>query len=108
MLGTGGQTMTLEEAIKHARDTAENRTDLCDECRDEHKQLAEWLEELKQLKTDEACVMPDYKTMYEEAAKQAEYWKQEAQRQTYEAVYLRAVKQTAEAFLGRKIGDDGT
>ena len=41
--------MTLEEAIKHARDTAENRTDLCDECRAEHKQLAEWLEQLVKL-----------------------------------------------------------
>ena len=102
--------MTLEEAIKHAREVAESRTDLCDECRAEHEQLAEWLEELRRLESgeNEACVMPDYKTMYEEAAKQAEYWKQEAQRQTYDVVYLRAVKQTAEAFLGRKIGDDGT
>ena len=41
--------MTLDEAIKHARDTAENRTDLCDECRAEHKQLAEWLEQLVKL-----------------------------------------------------------
>ena len=41
--------MTLEEAIKHARDTTENRTDLCDECRAEHKQLAEWLEQLVKL-----------------------------------------------------------
>ena len=100
--------MTLEEAIKHARDTAENRTDLCEECRAEHEQLAEWLEELRRLKSDEACVMPDYKGMYEEAAKQAEYWEQESQRQAYEVVYLRGVKQTTEAFLGRKIGDDGT
>ena len=100
--------MTLNEAIKHAREVAENRTDLCEECRAEHEQLAEWLDELKRLKTDEACVMPDYKSMYEEAAKLAEYWKQEAQRQAYEVAYLRAVKQTAEAFLGRKIGDDGT
>ena len=39
--------MTLDEAIKHAREVAEQRTDLCDECRMEHAQLAEWLEELK-------------------------------------------------------------
>lgn len=54
---------------------------------------------------NDACVMPDYKTMYEEAARQAEYWKEESQRQTYEVVYLRAVKHTVEAFLGREIGD---
>lgn len=40
--------MTLEEAIKHAKDTAENRDDLCMSCRKEHARLAEWLEELKQ------------------------------------------------------------
>ena len=44
--------MTLEEAIKHARDTAENRTDLCEECRAEHEQLAEWLEELVRLREE--------------------------------------------------------
>lgn len=58
-------------------------------------------------KLEEACVMPDYKDMYEEAAKQAEYWKQECQRQSFEVIYLRAVKQTVEAFLGREIGENG-
>ena len=52
------------------------------------------------------CVKPDYKRMYEEAAEQAAYWKEECQRCSYEAVYLRAVKHTAEAFLGRKIGEE--
>lgn len=40
--------MTLEEAIHHARMTAETREDLCEECRKEHLQLADWLEELKE------------------------------------------------------------
>lgn len=52
------------------------------------------------------CVKLDYKHMYEEAAKQAEYWKQEFQRCSAEFMYLRAVKHTAEAFLGRKIGEE--
>ena len=53
--------MTLDEAIKHARDKAEeNRKgatynfptlsdyyDMCLKCAEEHEQLAEWLEELK-------------------------------------------------------------
>lgn len=51
------------------------------------------------------CEMPNYKEMYEEAAKEAEYWKQESQRQAYEVVYLRAIKNTTEAFLGREICD---
>ena len=35
--------MTLDEAIKHCRDK-EN----CSQCGQEHKQLREWLEELKE------------------------------------------------------------
>ena len=42
--------MTLEEAIKHAQDVAENTSGTCEECIQEHKQLAEWLEELKHLR----------------------------------------------------------
>ena len=44
--------MTLNEAIKHAREVAESRTDLCEECRAEHEQLAEWLEELVRLREE--------------------------------------------------------
>ena len=39
--------MTLEEAIKHCEEIAENR---CDECASDHRQLAEWLKELKHRK----------------------------------------------------------
>lgn len=42
--------MTIDEAIAHAKETAYTRTDLCDECREEHKQLAQWLTELKELR----------------------------------------------------------
>lgn len=38
--------MTLDEAIQHCRDK-EN----CSQCGQEHKQLREWLEELKDLRT---------------------------------------------------------
>lgn len=41
--------MTIDEAIVHAREVAK-REDMCAECRAEHRQLAEWLEELKELK----------------------------------------------------------
>ena len=36
--------MTLKEAIEHAEDTAKSAIGC--ECRDEHRQLAEWLREL--------------------------------------------------------------
>lgn len=40
----------LHDAIEHARDVAENRTDLCDECRKDHEKLANWLQELYDMK----------------------------------------------------------
>lgn len=39
--------MTLDEAIAHAEEVANAS---CDECSKEHKQLAEWLKELKRYK----------------------------------------------------------
>ena len=36
--------MNLDEAIKHAEEVANSK---CDSCGSEHKQLAEWLKELK-------------------------------------------------------------
>ena len=59
--------MTLDEAIKHARDKAEESREYivddcnlepfeahcnsqCIKCAEEHEQLAEWLEELKELR----------------------------------------------------------
>lgn len=53
--------MTLEQAIQHCKDKAEELTDLaltldgqqyadCAECASEHQQLAEWLTELKELR----------------------------------------------------------
>lgn len=40
--------MTLQEAIKHAREVSESE---CEECKKEHEQLAEWLEELERLRS---------------------------------------------------------
>ena len=42
--------MAIEEAISHARETSKRDT-VCEECRQEHAQLADWLEELKMLRT---------------------------------------------------------
>lgn len=46
--------MTLDEAIAHAKELSENKS-VCKDCREEHKQLAKWLEELR-----------DYKSIFEE------------------------------------------
>ena len=43
--------MTLDEAIAHAKELSESQS-VCEDCREEHKQLAEWLEELKQYKEE--------------------------------------------------------
>ena len=42
--------MILDEAIKHCEEVADSK---CDECGAEHRQLAEWLRELKQMKGEE-------------------------------------------------------
>ena len=60
--------MTLDEAIKHCEEVAEEQDKLCkvndsfnfsqpkwEKCADEHRQLAEWLKELKQLKEQKPC-----------------------------------------------------
>ena len=41
--------MTLDEAIIHAKEMSENQY-ICAECQKEHRQLADWLEELKSLR----------------------------------------------------------
>lgn len=46
--------MTLDEAIVHAKELSESQS-VCVDCREEHKQLAEWLEQLR-----------DYKNIFEE------------------------------------------
>ena len=64
--------MTLDEAIVHARDVAEEQRKACDlawvwdnpdnikKCAEEHDQLAEWLEELKFLKQWKSDIMDSF------------------------------------------------
>ena len=44
--------MTIEEAISHCYDVANGKDNQCDECRQEHLQLAKWLEELRTLRKE--------------------------------------------------------
>lgn len=54
--------MTIDEAIVHAREVASRKFDdrvHCIKCAEEHEQLAEWLEELKQYRaigTQDECL----------------------------------------------------
>ena len=64
--------MTLDEAIAHAREVAEEQRKACDlawvwdnpdnikKCAEEHDQLAEWLEELKFLKQWKLGIMDSF------------------------------------------------
>lgn len=58
--------MSLDDAIKHCEEVAEENQAIvdscdyygenmakCEKCAEEHRQLAEWLKELKELKEDE-------------------------------------------------------
>ena len=42
--------MTLNEAIVHVKELSEDQS-VCEDCREEHKQLAKWLEELREYKS---------------------------------------------------------
>lgn len=42
--------MTLDEAIKHCEEIIQNN---CDKCAEEHKQLVEWLKELKRYREND-------------------------------------------------------
>ena len=64
--------MTLDEAIAHAREVAEEQRKACDlawvwdnpdnikKCAEEHNQLAEWMEELKFLKQWKSDIMDSF------------------------------------------------
>lgn len=45
---TDNEIISIDEAIRHCYEAYFERDDLCRECREEHKQLAKWLEELKE------------------------------------------------------------
>lgn len=47
--------MTLDEAIVHAKELSESQS-VCEDCREEHKQLADWLKELKQYKEEKKAI----------------------------------------------------
>lgn len=49
--------MTLQEAINHCLDVSEHGN-VCEECRADHKQLAEWLQELQHFRRIK-CQPPD-------------------------------------------------
>ena len=46
----GNNPMTLDEAITHAQDRADSA--VCGNCGDQHQQLANWLRELKEFRTE--------------------------------------------------------
>lgn len=66
--------MTLDEAIKHAEEVAVEHTkynryggfESCDKCAEEHRQLADWLKELKQLREQTQWIPFSVNTMPKE------------------------------------------
>ena len=62
--------MNIDEAIKHARKTAEYSTG---SCAHEHLQRAEWLEELKQTRKDNKNLRDTIASMERELAGYAYY-----------------------------------
>ena len=61
--------MTIEEAIRHAEEVAQRK---CDECGNQHQQLANWLKELVVLRSklkvaEDARLMPASLNIYDKA-----------------------------------------
>lgn len=56
-------------------------------------------------KLGEECITPNYKEMCAKAECEAVYWQSQHRELMGEVLYLRGVKNTLEAILGRKIGD---
>ena len=52
------------------------------------------------------CEMPDYKAMCEKDNCEANYWREQHRELMGEVLYLRGVKHTLEAIIGRKIVDE--
>ena len=53
--------MTLEEAIRHCEDVANDRCGCAEDCVSEHRQLAEWLKELQRYQWIPTSVrLPEY------------------------------------------------
>lgn len=57
--------MKLHEAIVHAREVTK-RDDMCEECKAEHSQLADWLEELETLQKQKADTIVKLKAIVEQ------------------------------------------
>lgn len=65
--------MTLEELISRAREASENQC-MSDLCRENFKQLAEWLEELKQYKEES---QPEKSDTYQKQETNLDHYKHE-------------------------------
>ena len=51
--------LTLEEAIEHYQDVADSEEVSCEECKEKHEQLKDWLVELKNRRDKEQKIMAD-------------------------------------------------
>lgn len=81
--------MTLDEAIQHCRDR-EN----CSQCGQEHKQLREWLEELKELRSQYNLPKPHSRLI--DADRLIEYINKELKGDEYiQRMFRRIVKSRA-------------
>ena len=75
--------MTLDEAIKHAEEVAEQNewfeknyleSIQCKECAEEHRQLAEWLKELKEYREQEPKTGHWKRISIDKYSEHAKYW----------------------------------
>lgn len=53
-------TMTLNDAIQHLEENIKTKTDWCDDCKQEHIQLLDWLIELREQRKSQTALKKDF------------------------------------------------
>ena len=113
---TDNEIISIDEAIRHCYETYFERDDLCRECRKEHKQLAKWLEELKESRNTinrQAVEIEELKTEIERMENQNTLLLKKKCKDINTArkiIKSEAIKEFAERLkrtsIGLEIGDD--
>lgn len=65
---TDSEIISIDEAIRHSYEVYYERDDMCKECREEHRQLAKWLEELKESRETISSQKAEIKRLREQLA----------------------------------------
>lgn len=99
---TDNEIISIDEAIRHCYETYFERDDLCRECREERKQLAKWLEELKESRN----TINRQKAEIERLREIANHKCQKCVSRTIECAKSEVIKEFAERLCKGRVSND--